>query len=493
MKKRREQNRQKIKQQLQSARADKPVKELPFWGWVLAGLVVVLFLFFFKQSKPPEPKQTSELKVQIPEIPEDISDHAVAAAIQQAVEAVRENAGSDEKWGELGLTCLVHEFREEAQQAFSQAFNLSKSSAKWKYFEGICYFPDDLQKGVSLLAEASGLIEKNGKPEEQLAIRRRLANVYLENGQFDEAEKLFSMIQAQSPDNEAALLGLGMIRNQQGRFAEAKAFLERCDAHPCTRKRAQQSLAVALRNLGDLEKSESTRKAAEILPEDMDWMDPFIAMASVHRVGLEAMLEDYRLMMSHGRMQEAIPLGDRILKEYPQSTHGYLIKSDLLMREGKVEEAKTNLREGLKLDDQNFLAWIQLGLVLGNEQKLEEAIDCFDKAIALSPSAGDAHFNRGFALMSTGQNEEALGSFETAILHQPSMPEAYIAASQIYEERLDFVKAKEFLNRAQEVNPGDLRVKVALERIAASELEAKGAVEGSAGGEKQDGKHDSVN
>jgi tetratricopeptide (TPR) repeat protein len=474
MKKRRKQSKQKKEQQIQSIGADKPVKELPFLGWVVAGLVVVLFLFFLKPSKSQEQEQSSGLKLQMPQIPEKISDHAVAAAIQKAMDVVRENTGSDEAWGALGLTFLVHEYREEAQQAFSQAFNLRKGSANWRYYEGICYFPDDLQKGISLLAEASALIETSGTPEEHLAVRRRLANVYLENGQFDHAEKLFSLILAQSADNESALLGLGQIRNQQGRFNEAKVFLERCGQHPCTRKRAQQSLSVTLRSLGDLERAESVRIAADALPADMDWMDPFIAKASNYRVGLEVMLEDFRLMMAQGRFQEAVSLGDRLLKEYPQSPHGYLIKSDFMMRDGRAEEAKTYLREALKLDDQNFLAWTQLGLVLGNEQNLEEAIDCFDKAIALSPSAGDAHFNRGFALMSMGRNDEALVSFETAILHQPSMPEAYIAAGQVCEEQLDYAKAKEFLNKAREVSPGDLRVKAALERISVRDLQGKG-------------------
>jgi tetratricopeptide (TPR) repeat protein len=57
-------------------------------------------------------------------------------------------------------------------------------------------------------------------------------------------------------------------------------------------------------------------------------------------------------------------------------THAYL---------GDQESAVSDFREAVRLDDQNFAAWLDLGRLLMHDEKFEEAIDCCNKALHIDP------------------------------------------------------------------------------------------------------------
>ena len=441
--------------------------------WVLSLVAVALMLGILlkvvdSSSLSPSAPLPEPSVLEIPLVATEIEDSAVSDVVKDAIDSVDRERNSAEAWGALGMVYLVHEFKREARIALAEAFRLDPESGKWRYFQAISNFPVDMDFSIEMLIESKELLEKSGSPGEVMAVQVRLANVLLENGRYQEAEREYEAVLKKYPEHLAVVLGLGQIRNLQGRLEESVKLLQRCVSHPSTRKRAAQTLAVVHVSLGDSNAAEMERARADALPLDQAWSDAFVTLASSYRTGFEAMLEHARGLMSERNFGEAVPLVERIIKDYPESPVGYLTQAELLTMLGDFAGAESALRETVKRDETNAGAWVRLGLSLGHQRAFFESVKCFRRALELSPSSGETYFNLGFALKSMENNEEALEAFENAIRFQPELVDSYIAAALIFEKNADFTRAKEYLERGSTANPSDVRVRAAMERIASS-------------------------
>jgi len=78
------------------------------------------------------------------------------------------------------------------------------------------------------------------------------------------------------------------------------------------------------------------------------------------------------------------------------------------------KEAEEILREAIRLDSVNVLAFVNLGSLYFHHGKMIEAKRYYSKAISIEPENARAHYNLGLLLTEQGQLEEAKTEFSKA-------------------------------------------------------------------------------
>ena len=108
-------------------------------------------------------------------------------------------------------------------------------------------------------------------------------------------------------------------------------------------------------------------------------------------------------------------LWTRVLEVDPNSSVAEIAMGDLMIAEGRVDEAIRHYERGMTLDPTFAGGFNNLGVLLAQRGRFDEAIGRYRQALALRPSFGDAHNNWGVALSRQGDVAEAIGHFRQAI------------------------------------------------------------------------------
>jgi len=97
---------------------------------------------------------------------------------------------------------------------------------------------------------------------------------------------------------------------------------------------------------------------------------------------------------------------------------------------GYDTQARDSFGEALRLNPNQYNAWLGLGLLAQKQGKLQEAIFDLSHSVELQPNA-QGYFQLGNALEQAGRPAEALSAFEEALRISPDMTEAQHAADDL--------------------------------------------------------------
>jgi tetratricopeptide (TPR) repeat protein len=140
---------------------------------------------------------------------------------------------------------------------------------------------------------------------------------------------------------------------------------------------------------------------------------------------------------SHGRIAEAI--------EQYESAIALTLDPSLLAQTyanlgaaqralGEDEPAQKSFDEALRLNPNQFRAWLGLGLLAQKQGRLNEAISDFSRSVELHPT-GEGYFELGRSLQRAGRSPEALDAYRQALKLSPDLTEAQQAADTLNGRR----------------------------------------------------------
>jgi Flp pilus assembly protein TadD len=180
---------------------------------------------------------------------------------------------------------------------------------------------------------------------------------------------------------------------------------------------AQDNLGGALLWLGKTDEAYlHFQAAAEINP-----LDP------MSRSNLGAYLQE------HGHMAEAIEKYNRVItltSDPGLLAATYANLGAAYRKLGEDEKARTSYDQALRLNPNQYNAYLGLGELLEKQSRLDEAISNYSKAVELRPT--DTGFLLlGRALERTGRRSEALAAYQAALKLSPDMPEAQHAVDAL--------------------------------------------------------------
>jgi tetratricopeptide (TPR) repeat protein len=119
---------------------------------------------------------------------------------------------------------------------------------------------------------------------------------------------------------------------------------------------------------------------------------------------------------------------------------------------GNDAEAEKQFRKALEMDDQFYLAGVNLSLLLSREGRKEEAEALLQKSLRTNPHSAPIAFNLGLLLAEMGRNAEAEASLRQALKEDPGMATAAYNLAVLVSAR-NPKEAAELCGKAAELQP----------------------------------------
>jgi tetratricopeptide (TPR) repeat protein len=172
-----------------------------------------------------------------------------AEKLRAATSLLATNAqASAQAWNYLGVACHHLGERDEAVRAYQNAFKLNHDLSEAHYNLG-CLWLEENKLDAARTEFTAYTLRRGNSPDGFL----KLATVQARAHDFNAAEKSFNDVLRLSPKNPEALNGLGLLRLQQHRPAEADQFFAvALKAQPDFRPALLNSAIVAHQYLRDL-------------------------------------------------------------------------------------------------------------------------------------------------------------------------------------------------------------------------------------------------
>lgn len=416
----------------------------------VAALALVAGVYFAGRDRAPDPPQVSTAGL----------EPAIVDLLSTAAAEVRASPRSGAAWGKLGLALQPYEFKTEARHCFEQAGRIESDNPRWPYFLGLLLLQEDPTAGITRLRRAAEL--NRGRTD---APRLRLAQALMEQGQLEDARQTFAALLEAHPAHAPARLGLAQVNLTLGKLADSSNQVAQClnDVH--TAKGAHTLLAAIQQRLGQSAGAQTTALKAARLPPDRPWPDPFHDEAAQFHVGRKAFGDRGQQMLDQGRVEEALPLIQRLVTQYASAPEGWLLLARARFELKDCAASERAARQHLQLQADSVNGQAQLGLALLCQEQYAEAGSAFEKVIQLKPDFGEAHFNLGFARARTGRAMEAIPCFREAIRYNPNFVDPYITLADLLHQLGQSEEAVAHLRRALELDPADERARALLQRI----------------------------
>jgi tetratricopeptide (TPR) repeat protein len=101
------------------------------------------------------------------------------------------------------------------------------------------------------------------------------------------------------------------------------------------------------------------------------------------------------------------------------------------------ESAQTTYNHSLRLNPNQYNAWLGLGLLAQKQGKLTEAVTDLSRSVELQPTA-QGYLSLGRALAESGRTGEALAAYDQALRLSPDLIEAQQAAAALRQQPVSF-------------------------------------------------------
>jgi tetratricopeptide (TPR) repeat protein len=261
-------------------------------------------------------------------------------------------------------------------------------------------------------------------------------------GNFGHAEDLYREIITAQPNHFDALHLLGLLRYQQGLFAEARNYIAAALKAKGTDVGAWSNFGLVHAQLGNLvEALASYDKALALDPDHVealinrgivlrDLKRPADALTSYDRV--LALKPDYvqalnnrgNVLRDLNRPADALASYDKALAIQPDYADAHYNRGLALTDLKRPADALASYDSALALKPDYADALNNRGNVLRDLKRPADALTSYDRALALMPNYADALNNRGIALAELKRHADALASYDRALALKPDYAEA---------------------------------------------------------------------
>ena len=121
-------------------------------------------------------------------------------------------------------------------------------------------------------------------------------------------------------------------------------------------------------------------------------------------------------------------------------------------------DSRSLWRHMLKLDPEHYIAHNNMGDILMNDGRLNDAVTHFAEALRFNPDLWPAHINMGTAYAQQGKVEKAVFHYTESIRINPNADEAYFNLGNIFASRDRLELSITYYSMALEIDPGNASV-----------------------------------
>lgn len=150
------------------------------------------------------------------------------------------------------------------------------------------------------------------------------------------------------------------------------------------------------------------------------------------------------LYLTVGKIEEADAVADNLVRMRPGDPQGYILKSGVAVRGGRIDAAIAHLRKAVELDPGKSRPIVTLGNLYLIKRDRKSALESYDRAIAVEPKAPEPHLARGNYFFASGESDEGEKEYKLAISLSNRKEELLIALAEhyLFQGRLKESEAK---------------------------------------------------
>jgi MSHA biogenesis protein MshN len=145
---------------------------------------------------------------------------------------------------------------------------------------------------------------------------------------------------------------------------------------------------------------------------------------------------DFRRAMTlanQGRVAEAEPLLAAILKAQPGLANARQVYVSLLLEQGRIEQARRLLEEGLTLAPSHAEFALALARIHASQREYDAALAVMDKADPADAAGSSFQTLRGAVLQRLGRHAEAIAAYQNALRAAPQQAASWLGLAISYE------------------------------------------------------------
>lgn len=296
---------------------------------------------------------------------------------------------------------------------------------------------EGLGRDEEAMSEARTALNLTTDPSETLI--HRFVHLCRRLGTLDEAKAYFLRATQIRAGRSEPWLGLGLAQSLAGETPAARAsFLRALEIDP-------RSMAP-LNGLYSLyERSGRPREMLLV----MEKAAKGIAGSASHRALLGLV---YAEKGDHRRAEEELR---GALEIDPENATAISDLGNLLMRTGRIEEARRFVEQAVAHRGDQAEVRMALGLIYGKMGRLGESARQFSEAVRLDPRSATGHAQLGMILMMQDQHARAMPHLERALLLDPGLYELRLHLAVMYHDTRQFAACEEQLRKAIQDRPKD--------------------------------------
>jgi len=366
-------------------------------------------------------------------------------------------------YGELAMTYHAQALVPPAEAAYANARTLAPRDARWPYLLGHLY--NDSSRLAEAIANFEAALAINGNDVPTLF---SLGEAYLQNGDLDKAQAMYTRLDATGNARAAALTGLGKVALAKRQYADAVRYLEAALKIAPGANRLRQPLAMAYQGLGERAKAEENLRQHTVDGSAPEVADPLADALSAKVAASRVLVRRGQRFGKAGRFDLAEPAFRAAVEADPDNADAIANLGISLANLGRLDEAQRRLVESLAKDDNNALAHLSLGVVLDRQGLDQAASKAYAAAVAQDPANVQAYVYLGDVKMRMGLAEDAASAYRQALERSPNSPRIELSLAFAYIKAGRYNEARKVLEAAHEAQPAHAEIVNTLARVLAT-------------------------
>lgn len=282
------------------------------------------------------------------------------------------------------------------------------------------------------------------REQSQLIFQNGLA--LLQQGKFEDADKLFLRAHALDKNNADALNFLGIRSYQKQDYQSALDFLNQAN-------QLNPDSAQTLSNLGLVHNA---------LFEFSEAMRFFNLAIHCNPNIPETHNNRGNALKGMGKNADAGIAYENAIALRPNYAEALNNQGVLLLESGKPEKAIALFEKAIAAQPHFAMVFNNLGNALAQLEHYQDAFQCFERALQINPGYLDACLNYGNSLKKCKRYEEAIDCYQHALKIHSNDAKAFYLLGEAYYEIGDCDLAKTYYAKSLEIQPANIEAQAAL-------------------------------
>jgi len=267
-----------------------------------------------------------------------------------------------------------------------------------------------------------------------------LGIIYQNQKKVNQAQTIFNILGMKSTSDPDVIKNIVQHYIEQKKFSEAAWILEGMLVAVPDSSEIHYVLGIAYEGLGQREKA----------------IAQFMQISPSARFYPGAVAQVSFWYQEQGKISEAIRFVQSAIQNVPDNPDFHLYLATFYEESGDLDNALASIQEGLKLDPENDQLYFRLGVVYDKMDRKTDSIEAMKSALRRDPKNPTVLNYLGYTYADMGQNlDEAEQLIQQALIYKPD--DGYITDSLgwVYYKKGLYHKALEVLEKAEKWIPDD--------------------------------------